>query len=127
MMKAILGLGDLKTNVNFPNQGQIKDFPMGSIVETNCIFAKDKLTPVPSTSLGTSVNNLVLRNLLNIESLYKGIKKRDFKTIYASFINQPLCSNISHQDGQALFKKMVLNTKAYLTPFYDLHDLDKLQ
>lgn len=127
MMKAILGLGDLKTNVNFPNQGQIKDFPMRSIVETNCIFAKDKLTPVPSTSLGTSVNNLVLRNLLNIESLYEGIKKRDFKTIYASFINQPLCSNISHQDGQALFKKMVLNTKAYLTTFYDLHDLDKLQ
>lgn len=126
MMKAILGFGELKTNVNYPNIGQVSDFPRGSIVETNCIFSKDKLTPVPSKSLGISVNNLCLRNLLNIDSLYEGIKKRDFQEIYASFINQPLCSNLSHQDGQVLFKQMVMNTKKYLTPFYNLNDLDKL-
>ncbi len=79
MMKAILGLGDLKTNVNFPNMGQMRDFPRGSIVETNCIFSKDQLTPILSKSLGTSVNNLCLRNSLNIDSLYEGITKEIFK------------------------------------------------
>ena len=69
----------------------------------------------------------VLRNSLNIDSLYEGIKNRDFKEIYASFINQPLCSNLSNKDGQALFKKMVMNTKEYLTPFFDVNDLEQLK
>jgi alpha-galactosidase len=79
MMKAILGLGDLKTNVNFPNIGQMSDFSLGSIVETNCLFSKDQLTPIPSKSLPTSVNNLCLRNSLNIDSYMKELKIEIFK------------------------------------------------
>ena len=32
-MRAILGLGDLRTNVNIPNYGQIPNLPIGAIVE----------------------------------------------------------------------------------------------
>jgi len=34
-MKAILGLGDIVTNVNIPNYGQIPNLPIGAVVETN--------------------------------------------------------------------------------------------
>ncbi len=127
MMRALIGLGDLKTNVNYPNHGQMKDFPHESIVETNCVFSKDRVTPIPSKALGTSVNNLCLRNLLNIEGLYEGIKKRDFHKIFASFINQPLCSSLSPKEGLMLFKRMIINTKKCLEPFYDLKELEQLK
>ena len=32
LMKALLGLGDLVTNVNIPNQGQIGNLPVGAAV-----------------------------------------------------------------------------------------------
>lgn len=127
MMKAVLGLGDLRTNVNFPNQGQMSDFPRGTIVETNCLFSKDRLTPVKAKSLGTSVNNLCLRNALNIDSLYEGIKKRNFQEIYAAFINQPLCSVLSDKEGKTLFTRMVMNTRKYVAPYFDLDKLAQLQ
>ncbi|MCR5741164.1 MAG: alpha-glucosidase/alpha-galactosidase [Gammaproteobacteria bacterium] len=126
IMKAILGLKDLKTNVNYINKGQIEEFPLGSIVETNCIFSENKVSPIKSKRLPSDVSNLILRNLLNNETLYEGIKNKDLKKIFASFVNQPLCSNLSLSDAKALFKEMVIGTRKYLDDYYNLDELDLL-
>lgn len=43
---ALLGLADLDTNVNVPNQGQINWLPDGAVVESYAQFRRDSLTPL---------------------------------------------------------------------------------
>ena len=42
----LLGLGDMVSNVNIPNCGQIPNLPLGSVVETNALFGLDRIEPV---------------------------------------------------------------------------------
>ena len=50
MIKAFCGLEDLVTNVNLPNVGQIANLPLGTVVETNAVFADHSVTPIISRS-----------------------------------------------------------------------------
>ncbi len=120
LIGAILGRGRIVSNVNMPNRGQMPQMPAGAIVETNCVFADNTVKPVVSSPLPPAVLSLVMRNHLNIETCYEGIKRRDLGEIFASFVNQPLCSTLMVAEARALFKKMCLNTRAYLDEYFDL-------
>lgn len=123
LMKAILGFGTAVSNVNMPNLGQMPQMPLGSIVETNCVFSHGQVKPVLSNPLPAAVCNMVYRACVNIDTCYRGIKERDFNKIYLSFANQALCDGLSRKDGEQLFRKMCINTRAYLDDFYDLSKL----
>lgn len=123
LMQAILGSGKVVSNVNMPNRGQMPDMPPGTVVETNCVFDGDSVKPVTANPLPRAVHALVLRNALNIETCYHGIKTRNSEEIFASFINQPLCSGLSVDDGRKLFNEMIEATKPYLKDFYNLAKL----
>lgn len=114
LMKALLGLETRVSNVNIPNRGQMPDYPMGAIVETNCVFSNNYLAPVTARPLPDGPKALVMRNLINNETLYNGVKERNLDTIFQSFINQPLCSTLSIADARKLFKTMIDNTATYL-------------
>ena len=114
LIKALLGLETRVSNVNIPNRGQMPDFPYGAIVETNCVFSNDCIVPVTASPLPEGPKSLVMRNLLNNEDLFYGIKERNLNRIFGSFMNQPLCSLLNLDDGKKLFKKMIENTQDYL-------------
>lgn len=114
LIKAILGLETRVSNVNFPNRGQMPGVPLNAIVETNCVFSNNYVAPVTAKILPEGPRNLVLRNLLNNEVLFKGVKERNLDTIFESFVNQPLCSILSLSDAKKLFKEMIANTVDYL-------------
>lgn len=120
LMLAILGEGKVISNVNLPNVGQMPDMPKGMVVETNCVFDRDKVEPVTANRLPLAVNNLVYRAGMNVETCYHGIKNRNLDEIFASFINQPLCSNLSVDEGRALFNEMIQGTEPYLKDYYKL-------
>ena len=120
MMKAIMGFGAVVSNVNMPNMGQMPQLPLGSIVETNCVFSNDQVKPVVSRPLPTAVANLVHRNCLNIDATYEGIKERNLGKIYAAFADQPLCGHLTMEESFDLFRQMCYNTREYLDPYYDL-------
>lgn len=120
LMKALMGFGTVVSNVNLPNKGQIPQLPLGSIVETNCVFSNDQVKPVVSNPLPTAVAALVQRNCINIDATYEGIKARDLDKIFAAFVNQPLCEGLTLEDAKALFKEMCYNTRTYLDEYYDL-------
>lgn len=120
LLKALLGFEKIVSNVNLPNRGQMTQMPIGSIVETNCVFTNDSVEPVVSRPLPESVQNLVYRNCINIDTCYEGIKERDLEKIFISFINQPLCSTISLDDAKCLFDNMIENTKEYLKPYFNI-------
>lgn len=122
MLKALLGFGTVVTNVNMPNLGQMPQMPLGSIVETNCVFANDMVSPVVSKPLPTGVKNLVYRCCTNIDNTYEGIKERNLEKIFQAFINQPLCNCLTMEDAKKLFREMCLNTREYLDKYFALEE-----
>lgn len=117
-MKALLGLGDLITNVNTINRGQMPDMPEGVVVETNAVFSKDSVRPVLAGKLPVPVRNLVTRQVFNQETILRAGIERDKKIAFKAFINDPLVT-IDLKDARALFEEMLQNTKEYL-PGYDV-------
>ena len=120
LMQAVLGGGKIVSNVNMPNRGQMPDMPLGAVVETNCVFDADSVKPVSANRLPPAVTNLVYRNVMNIETCYHGIKERDTDEIFASFVNQPLCSRLTVDEARSLFSEMIKATAPYLKDYYDL-------
>ncbi len=120
LIKALLGFEDVTTNANLPNNGQMPAFPHGAVVETNCVFSKDSVKPIRAYGVPGPVRNLVYRACQNVEDLYEGIKKRDKKIVFAAFLNQALCGNLTLPAAEALFEEMCRNTQGCLSPHYDL-------
>lgn len=127
LIKALLGIIPPKvSNANVPNVGQMPALPLGSVVETNCVFSLGGVKPITSKPLPDDVNVLVLRNAVNIENCCKGIKNRDFRSIFEAFLNQPLCSGLTYEKGRELFKRMAKATEGCLAPYYDMSKLELL-
>ena len=120
LMKALMGFTTVVSNVNMPNKGQMSQLPLGSIVETNCVFSNDQVKPVVSNPLPEDVAKMVRLNCENIDKTYEGIKTRNLDKIFEAFANQPLCESLSEADAKALFQEMCINTREYLDEFYQL-------
>lgn len=120
LMKALMGFHTIVSNVNLPNRGQMPQLPLGSIVETNCVFSNGQLKPVVARALPTAAANLVHRSCMNIDVTYEGIKARDLNTIFQTFADQPLCGRLSLDEAMDLFREMCYNTRNYLDPYFDL-------
>lgn len=118
LIRAILGLGDKVSNVNMPNRGQMPQLPLGSIVETNCVFTHDSVVPMAAGALPGGAIAHVRRACDNIDNLCEGIRSRDMNLIFEAFMNQALCSRLSSSDGRKLFRTMVDNTKEYLVDWF---------
>lgn len=110
---AILGLGEIITNVNMPNKGQMPGIPDGSIVETNALFSRNNVQPVFAGRLPIQIHNLVNRHVLNQETILKAALSRDKELAFKAFINDPLIT-ISQKDARKLFEQMIRNTRNYL-------------
>jgi len=123
-MVAILGLGDLVTNVNMPNRGQIPNLPFGAVVETNAVFRADSVTPVMAGNIPDEIYPLVSRAVAEQEMINKGIAERNLYKLMQAFSTDALVT-CSYEDAKMLFKEMVQNTKAYLGS-YDLEQLEYL-
>lgn len=124
LMKALLGLiPPMVSNANIVNVGQMAGMPSGSVVETNCVFSRDSVKPIVARPLPGDVNVLVLRNAVNIENTYHGIKNRDLHRIFEAFVNQPLCSGLRLDQAKELFASMVNATAGYLEEYYPLDRL----
>ncbi len=118
LIQAILGLKTVVSNVNMPNRGQMPGMPLGSIVETNCVFTNGFVTPVTAAALPSGALALVQRNCANIDLTCEGIRERNLDKLFAAFMNQPLCSTLTMEQGKALFREMCENTRTYLAPYY---------
>ncbi len=114
LLKALLGLGDLVSNVNLPNRGQIPGLPSGAVVETNALFGFDRVEPVYAGPLPAGILPLVARHVLNQENTLKAALTCDRKLGLSTFMNDPQLAHVSPADGQALFDDMLENQRAFL-------------
>ncbi len=120
LLQALLGLKTLVSNVNMPNRGQMPGLPLGTIVETNCVFSNGFVKPVTAKPLPAAALALVQRNAANIDLTCEGIRERNLDKIFLAFMNQPLCGSLTWNQGKTLFAEMCENTKPYLSPYFEL-------
>ena len=114
LIKAVLGLGDMVSNVNIPNRGQIPNLPLGAIVETNALFGYDRIEPVYAGPVPAPILPLVARHVHNQENALRAALTCDRTLGYNTFMNDPQMAAVSLEDGRKLFDDMLENQRAYL-------------
>jgi alpha-galactosidase/6-phospho-beta-glucosidase family protein len=124
LMKALLGQGAVKTNVNVPNQGQVANLPEGAVVETNALLTRDSVTPLSSGALPDPVATLVERHVRNQETLVEAGFAGDLDLAFRAFRNEPLVT-VDPVDAESLFADLVEAERSYLDA-YDIEGADVL-
>ena len=114
LIKAILGLGDLVSNVNVPNRGQISNLPIGAVVETNALFGLDRIEPIYAGPVPESILPLITRHVLNQENTLRAAMNCDRQLGLATFMNDPQMGAVSLGEGEKLFNDMLENQRKYL-------------
>jgi len=121
-IKAILGLGDLTTNVNLPNMGQIPNIPLGAVVETNAFFSANNVSPIFAGDIPCDILGLIEPVVCCQETMIKAAKNRDLKLAFKAFLGDP--QNILNiEQSKELFMLMLKNTEKYLS----MYELDNFK
>lgn len=115
-MRALLGLGDMVTNVNLPNMGQIPNLPIGAVVETNAGFTSGRLQPVFAGPIPASIYPMIATACANQELTVQAALRRDRDMALCAFLADPLMT-ASLDDGKKMFAEMFDNTAAYLKDY----------
>lgn len=89
LMKALLGLGRLISNVNLPNAGQIGNLPLGTVVETNAVFSKNSIRPVIAGNLPPELYELILPHVENHQLILQAALSCDRELVIKAFLNDP--------------------------------------
>lgn len=120
LLKALLGLGDIVSNVNIPNMGQIPNLPLGAVVETNALFGYQRIQPVMAGDVPANILPLITRHVGNQENTLRAALNCDRELAFSTFMNDPQMSGVSLEDGKALFEEMLVAQKKYLPAEWNL-------
>ena len=110
LIKALLGLNDLVSNVNLPNRGQSKNLPLGAVVETNALFRHQEIAPVLADDLPQDVAALVTLHALNQQATVKAALTCDRGLALNILLNDPQMAAVDPLDAEEMLDKMIQNT-----------------
>lgn len=113
LMKALLGLGDMTSNVNIPNRGQIANLPIGAVVETNALFRGNSIAPVFAGSMPDNILALTMPHVINQKNTLKAAMECSFDLAAQVMLNDPLVRLLPRQ-AEELLRVMLKNTARYL-------------
>ena len=121
LIRALCGLKDIVSNVNFPNSaGQIPNLPRTAVVETNAYFGRDSVRPVFAGELEEKVKNMVMNHVDNHERIINAALKGDRKLLCEAFKHDTLMrGRISDASLAKLAEDMLEATKKYLPQYFD--------
>ena len=89
MIRALLGLGDMVTNVNLENVGQISNLPLGAIVETNAHFSQGTIRPLSAGALPEGFAPLINQHIANQEMIIESVLGGNQDLAFQAFFNDP--------------------------------------
>jgi len=113
-IKALLGMGDLITNVNMPNRGQIENLPFGHVVETNARFTHQMIQPLLSGPMDQKIVNLTQPHLDNHQRLIKSFREKSLDYAREAFEHDPLLNALTKKDKQLMFDEIKDQMGVYL-------------
>jgi alpha-galactosidase len=89
MLKALLGLGDLITNVNVENVGQVINLPLHAVVETNAHFSLDSIHPLNAGALPAGIAPLINQHSADQELIVEAALTENVDLAFQAFFNDP--------------------------------------
>ena len=89
MLKALLGLGDLVTNVNMENIGQISNAPLHAVVETNAHFSRASICPLSAGAFPAGIAPLINQHMANQELIIEAALTENKALAFQAFFNDP--------------------------------------
>jgi len=110
IIKALIGLGDITTNVNYPNNGQMPDLPKGVVVETNAAFKQDKIEPVSSFELPVDLRLLITKHILTQEEIIEAVFEDDMEKVFRIFSHDHEIKKLPPGSARSLFNEMLRAT-----------------
>jgi alpha-galactosidase/6-phospho-beta-glucosidase family protein len=118
-IKALLGLGELVTNVNVENQGQVASLPLHAVVETNAYFSRDEVRPITAGALPAGVQTLISRHVANQEAIIEAALTRDTDLAFQAVFNDPT-NRLPLDEAWVMFNQLLRASRAYL-PGWNIH------
>ncbi|MCL2751843.1 MAG: alpha-glucosidase/alpha-galactosidase [Firmicutes bacterium] len=116
IIKALTGLSEFKTNVNYPNMGQMPQAPANAVVETNAVFSGSGIAPVISVvPLPQGVMTLIGKVIHIQEMTVRAALNYDLKLAFEAFT---AANDLDIADSRKLFDKMIKDTMKYLSKEY---------
>jgi alpha-galactosidase/6-phospho-beta-glucosidase family protein len=113
---AAMWTGENSVNiVNLPNAGQVRDLPLGAVVETYGALNGTGASGIVFGELPPPVAALVHPHVFNQEATVQAGLTGDRDLAFRTFVNDPLVA--SQADARALFDEMFEAHSAYLSQF----------
>jgi alpha-galactosidase len=110
IIKALAGMGDIVTNVNLPNRGQMPGLPSDAVVETNASFSRDNIQPLVTNGLPTDIRALVMPHVLAYEGIIEAVFENDIEKAFRVFSHDLAVQTLPLKDARALFDEMCAKT-----------------
>ncbi len=110
LIKALLGLGELVSNVNLLNRGQAAGLPLGAVVETNALFTRDCVSPVMEEPLPVAIGAMVTRAAHNQIATVKAALHCDRQEALRALLNDPQACRLQTAQAQQMLDEMIANT-----------------
>ncbi len=125
LIKALLGLERVISNVNLPNSAlQIENLPKSAVVETNAVFSRNSVRPVAAGKMDEQLKALIVPHTDNHERILKASldamkgenMEECLELVVKSFMLDPLVKghHPSEEEVCALVKDMIAATMKYL-------------
>jgi alpha-galactosidase len=106
IIKALVGLGDIVTNVNFENHGQIINLPPHAVVETNAFFSRNHIQPLTAGSMLNGLTPLITQHISNQEMIIEAALNGDNDLAFQAFYNDPT-NYLPIDEAWELFNRML--------------------
>jgi len=116
-ISAICGLGDIVTNVNLPNKGQLRNGVPAAAVETNAAFSLDSVVALDAGEMTPEVAALVNLHAQNQVDFVEAYFARDADALEAVFCRDPQVARIGPEKGKKLFAEMRAKNRECLEDF----------
>jgi alpha-galactosidase len=113
MIKALLGLGELVTNVNLENIGQISNMPLRAVVETKAHFRRDSVRPLAAGGLPAGIAPLLNQHSANQELIVQAALTENTDLAFQAFFNDPT-NHLPIDKAWELFNRMLQVNREYL-------------
>jgi alpha-galactosidase len=113
MIKALLGFGDLVSNVNMENDGQISNMSLHAVVETNAHFSRDRLRPLTAGALPAGIAPRINQHSANQELIIEAALTENTDLAFQAFFNDPT-NHLPIDMAWELFNKMLQVNREYL-------------
>lgn len=122
IMKALVGLEPLITNVNITNRGQVANLPINSIVETNGYFTEDNVETINVGDIPEEILKLTTPHIQNMDYIYTAATTYDIDLVVKAFLNDPMFSSkcSDEEKTKELITTMLKNTSKYLPKEWNL-------